>query len=396
MRILSGGGDTLDGDPRAQAFLAACYLAVVVVAAAHSRWTAWVARRNPAIVALLVVACLSPFWAEMPDLVTRRAVAVAGTTLFGVVVAIRLTFAEQLKLFRWATRAAAVMSLAVLIVAPSAAIAAGPEGGSVRGIFNHKNHLGATMALGFLMEWFLPETNRRAKLLKGLSLFVYFVLLVVSNSMTSIVAFAATFAVVYSFKFLYSRCKVPLPMLLVILLLGLGVAMGIESSVTDLLGRSADLTGRTELWTFTLNMIATHPLLGFGLSGFWMGASQDSLNVQTQLGWRPIYSHNGYLEILLSLGLVGLLLFLVVIGTGLKRFLSRARANESIQDMWPIAFFTFFLVHNLAECTILLQNCLEWSLCISAVISSDAKVAAALSNTAEEQETSRIPAAEYA
>jgi len=396
MRILSGGGDTLDGDPRAQAFLAACYLTVVIIAAAHSRWTAWVARRNPAIVALLVVACLSPFWAEMPDLVTRRAVAVAGTTLFGIVVAIRLTFAEQLKLFRWATRAAAVMSLALLIVAPSLAIAAGAEGDSVRGIFNHKNHLGATMALGFLMEWFLPEANRRAKLLKGLSLFVYFVLLVTSNSMTSVVAFAATFAVVYSFKFLYSRCKVPLPMLLAILLLGVGVAMGIESSVTDLLGRSSDLTGRTELWAFTLNAIATHPLLGFGLSGFWMGASQESLSVQTQLGWKPIYSHNGYLEILLSLGLVGLLLFLVVIGAGLKRVLSRARANESIQDMWPIAFFTFFLVHNLAECTILLQNCLEWSLCISAVISSDAKLAAALSNTAEEQETSRIPAAEYA
>jgi exopolysaccharide production protein ExoQ len=396
MRILSGGGDTLDGDPRAQAFLAACYLAVVVVAVAHSRWTAWVARRNPAIVALLVVACLSPFWAEMPDLVARRAVAVAGTTLFGVVVAIRLTFAEQLKLFRWATRTAALMCLAVLIVAPGAAIAVGAEGGSVRGIFNHKNHLGATMALGFLMEWFLPETNRRAKLLKGFSLVVYSVLLVASNSMTSIVAFAATFVVVYSFKFLYSRFKVPLPMLLVILVLCIGAAMGIQSSATELLGRSSDLTGRTELWTFTLNMIATHPWLGFGLSGFWMGASPESLNVQAQLGWRPIYSHNGYLEILLSLGLVGLLLLLVVLGTGIKRVLLRAHGNESIQDMWPIAFFTFFLVHNLAECTILLQNCLEWSLCIATVISSDPKVAAALSNTVEEQETSRIPAAEYA
>jgi exopolysaccharide production protein ExoQ len=396
MRILSGGGDTLDGDPRAQAFLAMCYLSVIAIAVAHARWTIWVVRRNPAILILLAVAFLSAFWAEMPDLVVRRAIAVAGTTLFGLVVAIRLTFAEQLKLFRWATRAAAAMCIAVLILAPSAAFSAGVEGSNLRGIFNHKNHLGAAMALGFLIEWFFPETTRKAKLLRGLSLTVYLVLLVLSNSMTSVVAFATTFLVVYSFRFLYSRCKIPLPLLFTMLLLGAGLAMAIESSAVQLLGRSSDLTGRTELWSFTLNMIAKHPFLGFGLSGFWMGASQESLSVQTLLGWTPVYSHNGYLEILLSLGLVGLLLVLVIVGTGVKRVLHRARVSDSIQEMWPIAFFTFFLIHNLAECTILLQNCLEWSICITTVVSSDALLVGAMSNVADDTEASRVPEAEYA
>ena len=125
MRVLSGGGDTLDGDPRAQAFLALCYLAMFVIAVAHARWTVWVVRRNPAIVALLAVTFLSALWAEMPDLVIRRAIAVAGTTLFGLVVAIRLTFPEQLKLFRWTTRAAAAMCLGVLVLAPGAAFSSG-------------------------------------------------------------------------------------------------------------------------------------------------------------------------------------------------------------------------------------------------------------------------------
>ncbi len=396
MRMLSGGSDTLDGDPRAQVCLALCYLAVFVIAVAHARWTAWVVRRNPAIVALLAVTFLSALWAEMPDLVVRRAIAVAGTTLFGLVVAIRLTFPEQLKLFRWATRAAAAMCLGVLILSPSAAFSSGPEGGALRGIFNHKNHLGAAMALGFLIEWFFPETTRKAKLVRGFSLTVYFALLVFSNSMTSIVAFGTTFLAVYSFRFLYSRLKLPLPLLFTIVLLGAGVAVGIESTAVQLLGRSSDLTGRTELWSFTLNMIAKHPLLGFGYSGFWMGASEDSQSVQTLLGWTPVYSHNGYLEIVLSLGLVGLLLVLVIVGTGIKRVLDRARVSDSIQEMWPIAFFTFFLVHNLAECTILLQNCLEWSLCIATVVGSDALLAGALTNEADDTEASRIPAAEYA
>jgi len=396
MRILSSGGDTLDGDPRTQVFLAMCYLAVIVIAIVHFRWIVAVGRRNPAVFALLAVACASVLWAQMPDLVVRRAIAVAGATLFGIVVAIRLPFAEQLKLFRWAVRIAGGLSLAVLVLAPSAAIVAGAEGSSVRGIFNHKNHLGATMALGALVEWCCPETTRKAKVLRSLFIFVYLVLLVLSNSMTSVVAFAAAVLVVYAFKLLHARCKLPLPMLFVILLVTACVAIGIESSVTQLLGRSSDLTGRTELWSFTWNMIAKSPWLGFGLSGFWMGASEESLSVQTQLGWTPIYSHNGYLEILLSLGFVGLLLFLIMMGTGIKRVLRRAHAAHSIQDLWPIAFFTFFLVHNLAECTILVQNSLEWSLCIATVISSDGMLLSALSPAAEQREQSALPTAEYA
>ena len=93
---------------------------------------------------------------------------------------------------------------------------------------------------------------------------------------------------------------------------------------------------------------------------------------------------------------MGLLLFLFVIGTGIKRVLSRAHVARSVQDMWPIAFFTFFLVHNLAECTILLQNSLEWSLCIATVVGSDAMLLSALSPATEEREHSALPTEEYA
>ena len=64
--------------------------------------------------------------------------------------------------------------------------------------------------------------------------------------------------------------------------------------------------------------------------------------------------------------------------------------------VWAVATFTFFLVHNLTECTILVQNCLEWSLCIATVIGSDAMLLRALSTKAEERQASRAPVAEYA
>ena len=396
MRFLSSGGDTLDGDPRAQTFLVLCYVSVIAIAMLHFRWTLAALRRNPAVVALIVLGFLSAFWAQSPDLVFRRAIAVSGTTLFAVVIAIRLTFAEQLRLFRWAARIAAALSIALLILAPHAAIASGADGGTVRGIFNHKNHLGAAMALGFLMEWYCPETQRKAKLLRNVSLFVYLVLLVSSNSMTSVVALAATLMVTYFFNFLHVRCRLPLPLLFTLLLVVAGVAMGIQDYATQLLGRSSDLTGRTELWSFTLSMIAKRPLFGYGLSGFWMGASDETIAIEKQLHWTPIYAHNGFLEILVSLGLVGLMLFLVVFATGIKRVLNTPQLNPLAKSTWPIAFFTFFLVHNMGECTIFVQNSLEWSLCVATVISSDALLLNSLAAVAERREASRIPVAEYA
>ena len=100
----------------------------------------------------------------------------------------------------------------------------------------------------------------------------------------------------------------------------------------------------------------------------------ESFTVEKYVGWSPTYSHNGYLEILLNVGAVGAGLFLIFLWKGMKRTVRSAEEGISNEDSWPLAFLIFFVVHNLAECTIIWQNCFEWSLCIATVISSDSTV----------------------
>ncbi len=374
MRFLTSGSDTLDGDSRAQSVLAIMYLAALIVAVTHSRGTIWVSRRNLPIFALLALALLSTFWAQMPSLVFRRTIAVSGTTMFGLILATRFTMGEQLKLIRWVFRIGAALSIAVFVVSPNFAISGGLEGNGLRGVYNHKNHFGAIMALAFLVEWFFPETSRRLKMIRVFALFVFFGLLISSNSLTSIVALIVTIAAMQAFKIFHYRFKVPLPLLFGVVILVAGSLALVEAnsdSVTEVMGRSSDLTGRTELWSYTFSMISKQPLLGFGYSGFWVGASEESLGLQRLIGWNPIYSHNGYIEILLSLGIAGLLITLVIVGTGIKRALVHAETSNSAQNLWPLGFLVFFLIHNIAECTILLQNSIEWALCIATVVSAD-------------------------
>ena len=98
-RVFSGSSDAaLDGDTRTQVILAAMYSGVALLAIAQFRWTAWLLTHSPALVGLLLVAFASPIWAQTPDLVFRRAISLLGTSLFGVVLASRLTFNEQARL----------------------------------------------------------------------------------------------------------------------------------------------------------------------------------------------------------------------------------------------------------------------------------------------------------
>ena len=112
----------------------------------------------------------------------------------------------------------------------------------------------------------------------------------------------------------------------------------------------------------------------------------ESFAVENYVGWTPTYSHNGYLEILLNLGIVGTGLFLIFLWKGMSRAVHCAEEKVVREDLWPMGFLIFFVVHNFAECTIIWQNCFEWSLFIATVISSDPQVQVIVSGSKEKVE----------
>src|SRR5439155_1472984 len=78
----------------------------------------------------------------------------------------------------------------------------------------------------------------------------------------------------------------------------LGVGTGLVQSV----GRDPTLTGRTEIWRLVLSM-TTRPLLGTGFESFWLGSRLEKI---WSIYWfHPNEAHNGYLEVFLNLGWVG-------------------------------------------------------------------------------------------
>jgi O-antigen ligase len=150
---------------------------------------------------------------------------------------------------------------------------------------------------------------------------------------------------------------------------GMMIILVDSERITNTLGRSSDLSGRTEIWSLVVSNILNRPILGYGYSAFW-GAAPESEIIDRTMGTPILYSHNGYLEIFLTMGAVGLLLTLGFLGSGIKRAYYWSERDSSSVGLWPLAFLFFFLLHNLAECTILLQD-LEWALCVAAVAATD-------------------------
>jgi len=373
--LLMTPGDTpLEGNLFGRLTMGISYLAVAGMLVTYRRETLIVVRRNWALAALAVLAFASSLWTDTPELSFRRCGAAAGTTLLGVALAIKLTQEEQLRLLSWMFRIIAILSLACVILLPSYGISDTPEQ-EWRGVFGFKNFFGSMMAVSVLIEWQLPTNSRWSKVLNRLALLLSAFLLIRSNSITPLMALVGAFVLVEIYKFATLRLRMPLYATVVasLLVVSLGFALVApkSDSIAALLGRSTDrltdLTGRIEIWRWVITFIQQRPILGYGYAGFWTESA--AATIERAIGAR-MYSHNGYLDTLLTNGLLGLSLAMVFLGIGLKRALDWSAQRNSPTSLWPLAFLSFFLFYNFGECTIFMQHIL-WALCVAAIAGSD-------------------------
>jgi exopolysaccharide production protein ExoQ len=123
--------------------------------------------------------------------------------------------------------------------------------------------------------------------------------------------------------------------------------------IFQILGRDATLTGRTDLWARLLPVIASRPVLGYGYSAFWAGLKPEVLSVWIGAGRLVPIADNGYIDLCLSLGAVGLCLFLYVFIGALRRAMEYVTSVPGSIGLWPVTYFCIFAADNLCETALL-------------------------------------------
>jgi O-antigen ligase len=111
------------------------------------------------------------------------------------------------------------------------------------------------------------------------------------------------------------------------------------------MGRDTTLTGRAELWDDVLALVA-HPWFGTGFESFFLG---DRLTVLwTKYWWHPNEAHNGYLEIYLTLGWIGVGLLVVQIVAGYRNIVEAFRRTPELGTL-RLALLAGALLYNMSE-----------------------------------------------
>src|SRR5437762_2930278 len=90
------------------------------------------------------------------------------------------------------------------------------------------------------------------------------------------------------------------------------------------MGRDTTLTGRTLIWRQVLRM-TVDPLFGAGFESFWLGERLEKF--WRIYWWHPNEAHNGYLEVFLNLGWIGVALLCLLLATGYRNVFAAYRCD---------------------------------------------------------------------
>jgi O-antigen ligase len=88
---------------------------------------------------------------------------------------------------------------------------------------------------------------------------------------------------------------------------------GLLGLITNLVGKDLTFSGRDQVWTGVIEQIQRRPITGWGGTNLYTMIQQDPvLSIVRPLGYVAATSHNAALELMLRLGIVGLVLYLIV------------------------------------------------------------------------------------
>lgn len=355
----SGGGRTL--------ITGVVYALLALVCFRWIRQGRGISGKGKLFVALALMAIASSTWSQFPAISLKNGIFFATNTVFALLLYRRFTPLQQLRLFYLLGWICLVLSYSLCLFFPRYGfdpMAAVGFGHAWRGMYGYKNACAMTTMFLLPVGIYLPSPKPWQKLGRAAYVVFSFLLIVLSESRTGWVVLA--FFVVYvcatmlsaRFKASDKPMFILLELLIVVPLLA---ALYINrDSMTYLIGKDPSLTGRSEIWKAVFISILKRPILGYGYVGFFNGYQGEAANVSLAAGWGVTASHNGYLDVWVTLGAVGLALLLCTFVWAVRDAFVCICREYSPYLAWCASIVFLMIVTNTDEKAMMVPNDLIW------------------------------------
>ena len=356
-------------------------------------------RRLPfALIGFLVLTVVSIFWSDYPDGTLVGLAATFTTTVFAVFLATVLDLETMLRAFGLALRW--ILGLSLVFEFVVAAFIRHPvlplfvdyskldkipaafywsrdllfHGGQIQGIQGNSNlfALAALLALiVFAVQWVSGTASKVWLVFWGVAAVAA---LALTRSSTVLIALAAVilFAVFLGLVRATSGARRG-----IVYGGGAVVALGITAvgifangPILKLLGKSAELTHRTDIWASVLKLANERPAAGWGWVGYWVPWVEPFKHLAKIGGVTYLQAHDAWIDIYFQLGIIGLIVFgLLVLTTLFRSWIMAIEAGPRrarLVELFPFLVMVALIVHSVAESRLLVEIC--FSLLVIAAI----------------------------
>lgn len=376
----NAASDYLEGNPIDRNFLLLLQAIALVVLISRKQKVSAILRRNWAIGLFFSYAALSMVWSDYPFVTLKHWIKGVGDLMMILIVLTEPDVLEAVK--RLVTRLGFVLvplSLLFIWYYPALGRTHSMDWTPMAvGVATQKNGLGELCDIfGLALLWRFrsayndrTDPNRKLRLLAFGFVFSMDVwLLHLCNSMTSICALTMAGGVMLLSTRPAFRRKPALVHYFVAGVLAVSLyALFFQSSGSLIasLGRNPTLTGRTEAWPQFIKLVK-HPLVGVGYESFWLGPRLEKVWVITE-GLKINEAHSGYVEMLITVGWIGMILMGMLIGTGYRHVIADYRRDPDVGSL-RIAWFLAPLITGFTEAAFRMM-CPAWVIFLLATVNS--------------------------
>ncbi|MCI1575002.1 MAG: O-antigen ligase family protein [Weizmannia coagulans] len=331
---------------------------------------------NKILFILLLLVSISFLWSDIYLVSIQKILGFIGVTLIGIIFAYRLNFHELVKIMYSSYFIISVLSLITVTFLPNYGIHSDIYLiGDYKGVFTNKNTLGINMVFSIFSSFCLLFLVKKRSPMILVNVIISFYLLIKSNSKTSLIMLISLFLILILLfiirkvidknLFIFFNC-------LFSIILGLILFFVYKNFdyFVNMLDRDPSMTGRSNIWPYVIHKIYDKPILGYGYYNFW---NNPNYKLDSHFN-----AHDGFLDITLNVGIVGLLLFCFIL---LKTFFKGYHLiyKDNINILMFSLFILLFL-YNIDETNYMLTNDIKWSLFLFIVLKTNSKISIKKSN----------------